>query len=257
MDLGGVIDFDQKRVEGIDRFALLANGREGGLGGGQIRLADGVAKLLAGRLVGRELARLHRLEHFRLLAADFLQPRAVSHQHLHDGQRLALGARFLGRHLVGRREGHQGVEADVVLAAEGSGIGERCRGREGPEIGAVLELVDHLREQFGGGRFLQEGDERFQVAEGNVATVIERGKRKTEVGGQARSNGGGNHAATNIGKQFTASTLRHREFLPVGLRGAAVVESDRVGRLTEPRYRIPRRRGRQEVVNVMPFYLYR
>ena len=66
------------------------------------------------------LGRRHRLEHLVLPAADLLGVVGVAVEHLEERQRgLSLG--HLAGHLEGRGEGHEDVEAEVVLAAERAG----------------------------------------------------------------------------------------------------------------------------------------
>ena len=95
-----------------------------------------------------------RVQHFALAAAVFVNAVGVAIEHLQHRQRLPLD-RQLARHVVGRRQGHHRVEADIVLAAERAGIGQRRRGHQRLELGAAIEAFDQRRQQPLDGGLLQ------------------------------------------------------------------------------------------------------
>ena len=67
--------------------------------------------------------------------------------------------------MIGRRQGHEGVIAVVIVTAEGAGIGER-RGRDQlAEFESAIQLADEDRQQLVGRRLLQQRHERFTAAE--------------------------------------------------------------------------------------------
>ena len=75
------------------------------------------------------------MEHLLLAPAFLLNARGVPVKNLEDGQGLFGLGKFV-RQMQRGRQRHHGVEADVILAAEGPGIRERGCRDETPEIGA-------------------------------------------------------------------------------------------------------------------------
>ena len=145
VDLGLVLDGDQQAVERLVGRAGGDRG-EGALGLVHVLPAHGVAERLARVVPGREHARLDRVQHLRGTAAVLLDPVRVAVEDLEHRQRASVLGQ-LARHVIGGREGHQGVEADVVLAAEGPRVGQRRGGHELLQVGPGVELLDQHRHE--------------------------------------------------------------------------------------------------------------
>src|SRR6185437_16817651 len=104
-----------------------------------------------------------------------------------------------------------GVVALVVLAAELAGIGEATGRRQRPQVGAGLDLADQHGDQLFLGRVLQQGGERFELAEidGSGAFGGERGRGETHIGGDGGPDRGDEHAAAHVGEEFAARVRNH------------------------------------------------
>ncbi len=106
-----------------------------------------------------------------MLAAELLDAVGIAIEHLQDGQR-PLGRRQIERHVPGGGQGHERMEADVVLSAERAGIGQRGGRHELAGLDAVLHLLDQDRQQLVGRGVLHQADQRLQFAEGEKAFAI-------------------------------------------------------------------------------------
>ena len=124
MHFGVVVDGVHHRVEGFlwrDRRRC-----ECFLGVVDVLAVNGVANGITGHCSGGQSAGRDRVQHFVFASAEIVNAIRVSIQHFQNGQSLLVGRQLL-RHLISRQHGHHRVEADVVLAAEGSRVRESCR----------------------------------------------------------------------------------------------------------------------------------
>jgi hypothetical protein len=140
----------------------------------------------------------------------FLDAGGVAEQHLEHGQSAAGFRQFLG-HVIRRGNRHQRVEADVVLAAERAGVGKSRRGDHVPQRRAVAQTLDDLRHQPRSRRFLHQGDERFQIAEGQpFRALLGVGGGDAQVGRQAGTDAGDDRAGADVGQELTPCFRIHR-----------------------------------------------
>ena len=212
VDLGVVLDGDEQAVErlvgrdGGDRG-------EGALGLVHVLAAHGVAEGLARVVPGREHARLDRVQHFRGAAAVFLDAVRVAVEDLEHGQGAAVFGQ-LARHVIGGGERHQGVEADVVLAAERPRVGQRRGGHELLQLGPGAELLDEDRDEVPDGRLLHQADERFEPSEGEslaAAVIVGPGGREAHVERRAEADARDQHAPADVPEETPTRALRaHR-----------------------------------------------
>ena len=138
------------RLQGVERVVERRVGQRGEelLALLDIGHAAGVANRHADVLDGRFLGGVHLAQRLLRGAAELLNLLRVAIEHLQDRQRLPLGGQQLG-HLQRRQHGHRRVEADVVLAAERLGIGQRAGRDELLQIRlAAVELFDQDRLQL-------------------------------------------------------------------------------------------------------------
>ena len=162
---------------------------------------------------GREDARLDRVQHFRGAAAVFLDAVRVAVEDLEHGQGAAVLGQLAG-HVIGGGEGHQRVEADVILAAERPRVRQRRGGHELLELGPRAELLDKDRNEVPDGRFLHQADERFETSERQslaAAVIVGPGGREAHVERRAEANAGDQHAPADVPEETpTRALCSHR-----------------------------------------------
>ena len=139
---------------------------------------------------GGFLGGVHFAERLFRCPAERLNLLRVAIQHLQDRQRLTLGGQLLG-HAQGGKHGHRGVEADVVFAAEGFGVGQCSGSDQVLEIRfAAVELVDQDRLELIGRRALEQIDEGVVGAERERGVAfVGKGRGEAQLLGQRRARG--------------------------------------------------------------------
>ncbi len=153
------------------------------------------------------------VEHLAGASAELLNAVGVAVKHFEHGEGLLGDGELLG-HVPRGGEGHEGVETDVVLSAEGAGVGQGASGHEGLQAGARFELFDHERVQAVRGCFLHEGDEGFECAEGQGGLDFSGGGVcQAQIGGQGAAQTGDQHASTDVAHEFATGVLVHDDDL--------------------------------------------
>ena len=133
----------------------------------------------------------------------------------------------LARHLVRRHQGHQGVIALVIVAAEGAGIRQGRGGDQPAEVFAGLDLVDDGRKQPVDRGVLHECNQRLDRAERQTAGgVIRQGAGgQPKILGDDRAHAGEQHAPAHIREKLTTVTAIHGRS-PLGLVEKVTREGD-------------------------------
>ena len=119
-----------------------------------------------------------------------------------------------------RGKRHHRVKTHIILAAEGTCIGQGRRRDEPLKICPALQLLREGRHEFRRGRFLHETHERLERAE------IQRVWRlRTEGGSESQF---ARHSVTDAGNQHAASDIREKFTSSLGsFHGTSEVEGDR------------------------------
>ena len=183
---------------------LARHGGEGSLGSVDISRSRRRAQQFAtgGRLAKR--CRSDRAQHFPFAAAELLNPARVAIQHLQHRQRAQRLGQLAG-HLVGGREGHDGVEPHVILPAKCAGIGQRTGGDQRSKIGAGLDFADQLPLQLVRRRVLHQRHQRLQLAEREPARpLVSEDRREAEIERQRGADAADQHAPADIGEKVAA-----------------------------------------------------
>ena len=103
------------------------------------------------------------MQHFVFSAAFFLDAVRVAIQDLENRQRtFVLGK--LPRHVISGSQRHHGVEADVVLAAKGSHIGQSRRRYQLLQIRSFLPSLGQERQQLADRGLLKRLNQRLQFS---------------------------------------------------------------------------------------------
>ena len=131
------------------------------------------------------------------------------------------------RHLVGGGQGHQGVVAVVVLAAEGAGVGQgarprRARGGRSPPLSRSTTI----------GRSRSAGVSCIRSTSGSSDPNVrwpsapsgQGGRRQAQVLGERRADAGDQHAPAHVREELTTMIAIH------GLSPWAVCPLERSGR---------------------------
>ena len=105
------------------------------------------------------------VQHLLLAAAGRLHGGGVAVEDLEHRQRRPILRQFPG-HVMGRHQGHEGVIAVVILAAERAGVGQGGGRHQCVQADAGFQLLHEDRQQFVGGRFLDKRHKRLAVSEG-------------------------------------------------------------------------------------------
>ena len=207
VDFRVVVNGVEETVEGVIGRAI-GEGRERLFGLGELFAADQIAHFFASERFAIEWRRGHGMEDFVFASASFLDAVGVAVKDFEDGESLRLGRQLL-RHVPGGRQRHQGVKADVIFAAEGAGVGEDASLEQRAQGNAGAEFFGELGKNLVGGRFLHQADEGLDGAEvKGVRTFRGVRGREAKFGGRLDANGGDEHAAADIGKEFAAAILR-------------------------------------------------
>ncbi len=202
VDFGVVLHGVEEVVERVVGGELGERG-EGPLGFGHVFAVDGFAEEFGAGAAFAERGRFDGVKDFFVAPAFFLDSVGISVKDLEDRQRLErLGQ--LARHVERRRQRHHGVEADVILAAESTHVGQG-RGRDQVlEVGSLLPALSEDGQQFAGRRFLEQFDHRLQFAEGEfVGTFFGLERAETHIQGQVCSNASRQHALADVGQKLT------------------------------------------------------
>ena len=78
------------------------------------------------------------------------------------------------------------------------------------DLGAVVDLLDEQGQQFGGRRLLHEGDERFELAEGEfLRLLVGQDGAQAEVAAERRPQRGRQDAAADVGQELPALRMVH------------------------------------------------
>jgi hypothetical protein len=168
MDVDVVLHHGLKGVEGVVEPGIGQRGEEL-FGFFEIGDAAGVANGELAIFDGGFLGGVHFAEGFFRGSAEGLDLGRVAIEYFEGRQGLSLGGKLVG-HAEGREHGHRGVEAGVVFAAEGFGVGQRPRGHEVLEV--CLTALEHAYEL---GLEPIEGCALEQIDEGVVAAERKRG----------------------------------------------------------------------------------
>ena len=148
------------------------------------------------------------MQNFLLASAALLNAIGIPVKHLEDRQRLQFCGKFLG-HVQRRRQGHHGVEADVVLAAKSARVGQRRGGGQSSQIRARTQLLHQRWQQPVDGRLLHQAHQRLQRAESQfVSGLLSQGGRQSQFAGHLIAHGGDQHASTDFSQKFPTSTRR-------------------------------------------------
>ena len=133
MDFGCLLHGLEQRVE---RFVgrNIGEGGEALIGLAGVFAVDGSAERLGVLSAGGGLG---RMEDFGTAAAVLVNAIGVAIEDLENRKRLLLRGQF-ARHVPCGGDGHEGVESDVVLAAECAGVGQRGGSDERAQLGAGI-----------------------------------------------------------------------------------------------------------------------
>ena len=153
---------------------------------------------------------------FLFASAAFLDSVAIAIKNLEHRQRLQIGGQFL-RHVQRRGQGHHGVKPDVVFTAKSARIGERRGRRQPAQVRARTQLLDQRGQQAVERRFLHQAHQRLQRAESQrVCALLGKSGGESESGGDLGTDGGDQHAATDLSQKFSAGAGRiHRSSFPI------------------------------------------
>ena len=112
--------------------------------------------------------------------------------------------------MVGGRQRHEGVVACVVLAAEGTGVGQGAGRDQGAQVGPGFHLLHKNRQQLARSRILHQPHERLQAAERQRALpFVGPDGREPQVAGQGRADAGHQHAPADIRQKFSSIPVSH------------------------------------------------
>ena len=134
MDFGVVLHRKQQIVERVVRGALRKCG-EGSFRRVHLFTSHGLAQDIAARMNLGKGCRFDRMQNLLFASAALLNAIRIPVKHLEDRQRLQFCGKLLG-HVQRRRQGHHGVEADVILAAKSARVGQRRGGGQSSQIRA-------------------------------------------------------------------------------------------------------------------------
>ena len=140
----------------------------------------------------------------------FLNAIGISIQNFENRQGLLLRWQ-LARHVPCRGDGHHSMEADVVFAAKGAGVGQSGGGDERAQLGAAVEFFGECGEEFVDWSFLHQRHQRFERAEGeSIFRFSAERFREAQVGGHGRADGGDQDAAADIRKKLATGGFAGR-----------------------------------------------
>ncbi len=169
---------------------------------GRVEVSRAGRRMKRGDVAG--LVRIdNRVQRFVVPSPHRLYPRRVPMQDLQHRQRRFRGRQF-ACHLSGGQECHERVEADVILASETPRIRQRPGCEQIFQASTRPHQRDQLRQQFVGGRPLQQGDERLARAErqGNGLLLLGGpGGRRSQLGGERRPHAGRQHGVSHLGQK--------------------------------------------------------
>ena len=230
VDLGVVLDGEEQVVERLFRSPSGQRG-EGFLGDVGLLGPHGVAEGFTTALARRDWLGGDGAKNLVAASAAFLNPARIANHHLDDRQ-WAPGLGQLARHVERRGEGHHGVEAHVVFAAEGAGVGQGGGGDQAFQLGALLELLDDQADDLGGRSFLHERDQRLDGPELETLGLVAGPDRgQPHVGRGRRPHGGHEHPAPDVGQEFPpVASHAHRRLL---FQGIAPLVSTRLDRQSD------------------------
>ena len=104
---------------------------------------------------------LNALQDLRFAPALFLNPPGVAVKDFEHRQGSAGGGKFAG-HMESGRHGHHGMEADIIFAPEGAGIGQSAGSHKASQLAPGLQFFGQTRQELLRRSFLHEAHERFE-----------------------------------------------------------------------------------------------
>ena len=231
MDLGVVLDGEEQVVERLFRSPSGQRG-EGLLGGVDVSWRARRREGFHHRTGPETRLPARRGEAPRGCIRRFLESGCVLRYHHLDDRQRPLGLGQLARHVERRGEGHHGVEAHVVFAAEGAGVGQGGGGDQAFQLGALLELIDDQADDLGGRSFLHQRDQRLDGPELETLGLVAGPDRgQPHVGRGRRTHGGHQHPAPHVGQEFPpVASHAHRRLL---FQGIAPLVSTRLDRQSD------------------------
>ncbi len=140
MHVRGVVHRVQQVVEGlVDRAAHQGGKRL--LGCDDVLVPRGLAQSFTAVFTWADVGRRNRVQHFAGAAAMFVNAVGVAIKNFEDRQRLAFPRQFQ-RHVIGGRQRHHRMEANIVLAAKSPRVGQRSGGQQRAQVVAAAQPFD-------------------------------------------------------------------------------------------------------------------
>ena len=166
-------------------------------------------QLLPDRLVGLDFGRFDFGKPVGMLAGTAAHGPRVAVQHLEYRQGALLLGQFLG-HGEGGGQGHEGVVAIIVVAAEGMGVGQGTRGYQLAQRHSLLQLLDQGRHQLGHGRLLEQGDQPLHARRRFRRCFVGQGPAgQAHVGRQTGPDQPHQHALSHFHQKISTIALVH------------------------------------------------
>ena len=166
---------------------------------------DRLAQQFLSRAALGERRGFDRVQNLLLASSAFLDAICVAIENFEDRQRLSSLGQF-ARHVQGRGERHESMEAHVIFSAEGARVRQRGRCDQLSQIRARFQFGGQAGDELLNRGLLHKPDERFEWSEVEcICSVRPKGGGQTQFMGQTGANGGNEHAAAYVCKEFTPS----------------------------------------------------
>lgn len=176
----------------------MRQGGECSLGRFHVGLARRLLQRIKASEVARQIGRFDRMKDLVRPAAAGLDAAGVSIEDFENWERRTTARHFFC-HVEGRRQRHERMEADVIMSAKRSGVGQCSRRNERAQVGPILQLLDKNRHELVGRRFLHQHDQRLEPAElKHCRRLAAPNRRETQVVRQHGSDAGDQHPSTYV-----------------------------------------------------------